>query len=174
MNGHPSLLPRYRGPTPVSWAIRNGETEIGFTFHRMDPELDTGAILAQARFELADENSWDELGPKIEAAAHDLFPASSSASSVATRANRRRRTDGSYFTFFEPEYAWIDWSGPAAEIERQVRAWRFHSAASRVTKERSPSSTARRSASSVSASSRQRPRQETGDGTCWISETEPA
>ena len=42
VNGHPSLLPRYRGPSPVSWAIRNGETEIGFTFHYMDAELDTG------------------------------------------------------------------------------------------------------------------------------------
>ena len=44
VNTHPSLLPRHRGPLPVSWAIRNGETEIGMTFHRMEPELDTGAI----------------------------------------------------------------------------------------------------------------------------------
>ena len=36
VNGHPSLLPDYRGPSPVAWAIRNGETEIGYTFHRMD------------------------------------------------------------------------------------------------------------------------------------------
>ena len=42
VNTHPSLLPRYRGPNPVAWAIRNGDTEIGMTFHRMDPELDTG------------------------------------------------------------------------------------------------------------------------------------
>ena len=48
VNGHPSLLPRYRGPSPVAWAIRNGETEIGFTFHYMDAELDTGGILGQA------------------------------------------------------------------------------------------------------------------------------
>ena len=47
LNGHPSLLPRHRGPVPVAWSIRNGEPEIGITFHRMDTELDTGAILAQ-------------------------------------------------------------------------------------------------------------------------------
>ena len=49
VNGHPSLLPRYRGPSPVSSAIRNGESEIGFTFHYMDAELDTGNILGQVR-----------------------------------------------------------------------------------------------------------------------------
>src|SRR5262249_27553819 len=36
VNWHPSALPRYRGPFPVSWAIRNGDTEVGITFHRMD------------------------------------------------------------------------------------------------------------------------------------------
>ena len=42
LNGHPSLLPRHRGPIPVAWAIRDGDEEIGITFHRMDAELDTG------------------------------------------------------------------------------------------------------------------------------------
>ena len=37
----------------------------------------------------------------------------------------------SYQAFFEPEYAWIDWSKPVVEIERQVRAWRFHSQVAR-------------------------------------------
>src|SRR5207245_7469550 len=36
LNGHPSLLPLHRGPLPVAWAIREGEEEIGITFHRMD------------------------------------------------------------------------------------------------------------------------------------------
>ena len=127
VNGHPSLLPRYRGPSPVAWAIRNGETEIGFTFHRMDPELDTGAILAQARIELADEHSWDELGPKIAAVATELFPSVLERLERGDPGDPQAETNGSYFTFFEPEYVWIDWSRPAAEIARQVRAWRFHS-----------------------------------------------
>jgi methionyl-tRNA formyltransferase len=127
VNGHPSLLPRYRGPSPVAWAIRQGETQIGFTFHRMDPELDTGAILAQAPIPLADEHSWDELAPKLVRVVGELFP------TVLERVERDDPGDpqpegsGSYFSFFEPEYAWIDWSRPAREIERQVRAWRFHS-----------------------------------------------
>ena len=50
LNGHPSLLPRHRGPLPVAWAIREGDEEIGITFHRMDADLDTGPILAQRRY----------------------------------------------------------------------------------------------------------------------------
>ena len=40
VNGHPSLLPRYRGPFPVAWAVRNGETEIGLSYHLMDATFD--------------------------------------------------------------------------------------------------------------------------------------
>src|SRR5262249_42819339 len=47
VNVHPSLLPRYRGPNPVSWQLYNGETEIGITCHRMDASFDTGPILLQ-------------------------------------------------------------------------------------------------------------------------------
>lgn len=47
INIHSSLLPKYRGPAPVLWAIRNGDAEIGLTVHRMDEQFDTGPILAQ-------------------------------------------------------------------------------------------------------------------------------
>ena len=69
LNGHPSLLPRHRGPIPVAWAIRDGDEEIGITFHRMDAELDTGAILAQAAQPLGEyvepEEMFTGIGPLI-------------------------------------------------------------------------------------------------------------
>ena len=52
LNGHPSLLPLHRGPLPVAWAIRQGDDEVGITFHLMDADLDTGPILSQQRFPL--------------------------------------------------------------------------------------------------------------------------
>ena len=76
VNFHPSLLPRYRGPVPVSWAIRNGEQEIGVTFHRMAPGLDEGPILAQEAIPLGDEHSWDDLTPKLAGAVGRLLPLS--------------------------------------------------------------------------------------------------
>lgn len=47
INAHPSLLPKYRGPNPYFWVIRNQEAVSGITFHLIDKGLDTGAILAQ-------------------------------------------------------------------------------------------------------------------------------
>lgn len=173
VNGHPSLLPKYRGPSPVSWAIREGEDEIGFTFHYMDAELDTGNVLAQMAVPLGDERSWDELIPKLGAAVGELFPR------VLERLENDDPGDpqpegGSYHSFFELEYAWIDWSRTAVEIERQVRAWGFHS----------PVEGDRGALAVIDGETVRVLRvalEETGgtpvecaDGTLWIVETEPA
>jgi len=66
INNHPAFLPRHRGPIPVSWAIREGDGSFGVTWHRMDADLDTGAILAQASVpDRDDEFSFEELGPRM-------------------------------------------------------------------------------------------------------------
>jgi len=173
INGHPSLLPRYRGPSPVSWAIRNGETEIGFTFHRMDAELDTGPILAQALFPLGDEHSWDELEPKLVEVVTELLPR------ALERVERGDPGDpqpegGEYLSTFEPEYAWIDWAKPAAEIQRTVQAWRFHAftPGPRGALTQLDGETVR--VLRVSLEPAHGRAVECGDGTLWIVESEPA
>jgi methionyl-tRNA formyltransferase len=170
VNGHPSLLPDYRGPSPMAWAIRNGEREGGFTFHRMDADLDTGAILAQGAFPIEDEHSWDELTPKLQALVGELFPV------LLERVERGDPGDpqagGRYFSFFEPEYAWIDWTQPAVEIERQVRAWRF---ASRGREPHGALTELDGKVVRVLRVSLERAagrEQEAGDGRLWIVETE--
>jgi methionyl-tRNA formyltransferase len=125
VNFHPSLLPRYRGPIPVAWAIRNGETEIGITFHRMAPGLDTGPILAQAPITLADEWSWDELGPRMRDVVRRILPVALERAERGDPGEGQDESRAEYLSFFEPEYATVDWSRPAPEIVRQVRAWRF-------------------------------------------------
>lgn len=52
VNLHPSLLPKYRGPSPELWAIRNNESEIGVTLHYADEGIDTGDIILQQRFSI--------------------------------------------------------------------------------------------------------------------------
>lgn len=52
INIHPSLLPKYRGPTPTHWAIINDETETGITFHCITENFDRGDILYQAKIPL--------------------------------------------------------------------------------------------------------------------------
>lgn len=49
LNLHPSMLPAYRGPTPLFWQLRDGQTAGGVTLHWMDAELDTGDIALQGQ-----------------------------------------------------------------------------------------------------------------------------
>ncbi len=129
VNGHPSFLPRYRGPSPVAWAIRNGDDEIGFTLHRMDAELDTGAILAQGAIELDDEHTYDELEAKFAAIVGELLPRALARLEAGEPGDPQDEAQASYFSFFGPDYVWIDRARPAREIYRQVKAWRFASQA---------------------------------------------
>jgi methionyl-tRNA formyltransferase len=64
LNIHPSMLPRYRGPEPLFWQLRNGETHTGVTIHHLQAGLDAGAIVAQHRVALP--NGEDRVG--LEAA----------------------------------------------------------------------------------------------------------
>lgn len=172
VNGHPSLLPHYRGPSPVAWAIRNGETQIGFTFHRMDAELDTGPILAQNKVELDDEHSWDELAPKLRDVVGELLPRALARVEQEDPGDPQPEGSGSYFPFFEPEYVWIDWSRPTRDVHRQVRAWRFASATDRPgALAELDGKTVRVLRVSLRPADGARP-MECGDGTIWIVETE--
>jgi len=61
INAHPSLLPKYRGPNPYYWTIKNCEQESGITFHLMDNKYDTGAILAQEIVKIYPSDTGDSL-----------------------------------------------------------------------------------------------------------------
>ena len=75
INCHPALLPRHRGPIPLAWAFRDGDGQFGVTWHRMDAQLDTGAILAQAPVEMRDDDfSIEVVGPRIGGVAMSLLP----------------------------------------------------------------------------------------------------
>lgn len=124
LNGHPSLLPRHRGPVPVAWSIRNGEAEIGITFHRMDAELDTGAILAQRPMTVGEycepEEFYGRMGPlHIEAFREALDKL------AAGDEGAPQPPGGEYESFFTDEDADLDLSRSAAEVNRMVWAWRY-------------------------------------------------
>lgn len=61
INVHPSLLPKYRGPNPYVQAILNNEKESGITFHLMDVNYDTGAILHQAKTDISSDETGSTL-----------------------------------------------------------------------------------------------------------------
>jgi methionyl-tRNA formyltransferase len=124
VNGHPSLLPRYRGPFPIAWAVRNGEDEIGMSYHFMDAGFDTGNLLAQTRIPLAADDTWETVVPKLEAAAQELLPAVFHRLEAGDPGDPQPE-EGEYQSEFEEDYERIDASRTAAEVHAQVRAWSF-------------------------------------------------
>jgi methionyl-tRNA formyltransferase len=123
LNTHPSLLPRYRGPNPIAWTVRNGDRELGYTVHRMDRDFDTGRVLAQGTTPIHDARQPDEIFGHMLPLLGSLLP-TALARVEAGEPGEPQPTDGaSYAGFFEPEYAEIDWTQPAAQIRRQVLAW---------------------------------------------------
>ena len=126
VNHHPAPLPRYRGPIPLSWALREGDTEFFLTWHRMDAELDTGPILAQSSIPILDEETTIfETGPRLIQAKLELLPRVFERLAAGDPGEPQATEGASWAGYFEEDYATVAWSQTAREIHNQVRAWNF-------------------------------------------------
>ena len=73
INVHPSLLPKYRGASPIQWALANGDVETGVSVLRVTPKMDAGDILAQERFAIAPDDTYGTLEPRLAAKGAELL-----------------------------------------------------------------------------------------------------
>ncbi|MCB5908178.1 methionyl-tRNA formyltransferase [Streptomyces pinistramenti] len=126
VNIHCSMLPKYRGPAPVLWAIRNGDPHLGMTVHRMNEEFDAGPVLAQQDGiplpdEVTPENLWTGLSPVLRSlltAALERVP--------DPCAGEPQAADGvSHAGLLEPEFSVVDTAKTAREVHNQVRTFHF-------------------------------------------------
>lgn len=74
VNIHPSLLPRYRGPAPTYWVLKNKEPETGLTCHYIDEGIDTGEIISQARIPLTPQDTLSSIMEKQKKAMWTILP----------------------------------------------------------------------------------------------------
>ena len=126
VNEHPALLPRYRGPFPLAWTLREGASEFGVTWHRMDAELDTGPILAQTRVPIEDDDcTIEEILPKWLQASLGLLPRVFERLEAGDPGEPQPTEGATWAGPFEDDYANVDWQQPARKIHDQVRAWRL-------------------------------------------------
>jgi methionyl-tRNA formyltransferase len=123
INMHPALLPRYRGPAAVEWALRNGDAELGFTIHRVAPDFDTGPILAQARIPVADEDDFDSLLSKFGPVLPGLLGQALERVARGDPGEPQDEDEATYAGLFDDEWRIIDWRQPARTIHNQVRSW---------------------------------------------------
>jgi methionyl-tRNA formyltransferase len=121
-NLHASLLPKYRGRSPVNWMIINGEREAGVTLHHMIARADAGDIVAQRAVEIAEDDTaltlYRKLVPLGASLIREYHPLI-----VGGLAPRRVQnlSAGSYFGRRRPEDGRIDWNWPARRIFNLVR-----------------------------------------------------
>jgi methionyl-tRNA formyltransferase len=123
LNLHPSLLPAYRGRAPINWVLVRGEERTGVTLHHMIERADAGDVVGQRAIAIAPRETALSLYRKVEEAGvgllAELLPL------VAAGTAPRRPQDEAAASCFgrrRPEDGRIDWSWPAARIDRLVRA----------------------------------------------------
>lgn len=126
INVHPSLLPKYRGPSPIQATILNGDKISGITIIKMDEEVDRGPIIYQEELELSDSDNFDILSKKMFLRAKEVLPKiiedfingkikpRLQDHAIATYCNRLTRESG-YFDINDP---------PSPEVlDRMIRAY---------------------------------------------------
>lgn len=74
VNIHPSPLPKYRGPSPITQTILNGDTTSAISFMKMDEQMDHGPILKSVPYDIPEETTTESLTPQIFAKAAELLP----------------------------------------------------------------------------------------------------
>jgi len=124
LNVHASLLPKYRGASPVAGALLAGEEEMGITIMLMDEGMDTGPILAQRAIPIAPDDTRAHLTEKLAYLGAELL-LEALPRWFAGEIQPQPQDDAlaSYAPLLKKEDGEIDWVRPAVAIERMVRAY---------------------------------------------------
>jgi len=124
VNVHASLLPKYRGASPIQAAILNGDKKTGITIMLIDDKMDHGPILAQKQIAITNNDNFETLHDKLAQLGADLLletlPKYISGEIKPVAQNEAEAT---YCKILTKEDGKIDWTKSAVEIERQVRAF---------------------------------------------------
>ena len=125
LNAHAGDLPRFRGNAVVNWAILAGEPNIGLCVHRMETELDAGAVYARRRLSLAADTYVGEVWAWIESSIPEMFAETVDAIAAGTTKPEVQSTDPRNILRAyprRPEDGRIDWRQPVEQIFRLIRA----------------------------------------------------
>lgn len=124
LNVHASLLPRWRGATPVQAAILAGDTVTGVTIMQLDAGLDTGPILAQRELAIRPQETAGELEERLAQLGAELLLEVLPAYLNGSLQPQPQPEEGVTLTRRLPkEAAALDWNQPALLLERHVRAF---------------------------------------------------
>ncbi len=124
INVHPSLLPRFRGPTPIQATILAGDPQAGVTVQYLAPELDSGDILAQETMNLSGTERYPDLEERLAGLGGELLRGVLIDLEARSAVPRPQNHDQAvYCPKIKKEDGRIDWTLPAVEIDRMARAY---------------------------------------------------
>lgn len=122
INVHASLLPNYRGPAPIQWAILAGEERTGVTTMRMDERIDSGDIILKEEVPIAPKETAGSLFEKLADTGAGLCLKTLQALEDGRAAcEQQDEAAATYTSMIRKDMGRIDWGKSAAEIERLVR-----------------------------------------------------
>ena len=123
LNCHPSLLPRYAGPHPAFWMLKNGESVAGVTVHMMTEKIDAGDIVAQQELIIGENENAGQLTQRQHHAAAALLTEAVNAMAQGTIDRKPQNiAERSYFGKKKAADTILDWSGSARQIANLWRA----------------------------------------------------
>lgn len=122
VNVHASLLPKYRGASPIQWAVLNGDKISGVTTMQMDAGIDTGDILEKTEVVLDKDETGGSLFDKLSDAGAKLCVKTIAhiQDGTVTR-TRQEETQATHVGMITKQMGKVDWTKSAVQIERQIR-----------------------------------------------------
>ena len=122
LNIHASLLPKYRGSSPIQWAVINGEEKTGITIMQMNEGIDTGDILYQKEIPIEEEETGESLFEKLsELGAHAIVEALSLLEAGSLTPDPQNEALATHTVMLTKEMGQLNFHKTAAELERLIR-----------------------------------------------------
>lgn len=124
INVHASLLPKYRGASPIHYAILNGEKKTGVTIMKTDVGIDTGDMILKRELEINDGETCGELFERLSVlGANCLLDALPSIINGSAEFVKQDDNSATYTKIIRKEDALIDWNDTAENIYNKIRAF---------------------------------------------------
>lgn len=124
VNVHPSLLPKYRGPSPITSAILNGDRETGISIINISEKLDEGDIFLQCKFSIQNNETKDSLEDKMVKIGAPILISTLDLLQEDKIVPYQQEIKGiTYTPLFSKEDLKIDWHNTAKEIDNKIRAF---------------------------------------------------
>jgi methionyl-tRNA formyltransferase len=123
INGHASLLPKYRGAAPIPYAVLGGEAKTGITVMRVEKQMDAGDWCLMRELEIGPDETAGQLSQRLSRlCAEALVEAVDRIADGSAEFQAQDATRATLAPKIDREFARIDWTRPVCEVLRRIRA----------------------------------------------------